>query len=70
MYELNFDTDHLLRKLQSFYSTWERLKQTVKPYEVEIERDGIRIALRGDVVTFAVRKGGESHGEATGTSHR
>jgi cyclopropane fatty-acyl-phospholipid synthase-like methyltransferase len=56
MYELIFDTSALLRKLQEAYSEWELLKQTVKPYGVVIERDGHRIALRGDVVTFAVRK--------------
>ena len=56
MYELIFETDCLLNKLREAYSGWELLKQTVKPYGVEIERDGQRIALRGDVVTFAVRK--------------
>lgn len=56
MYELQFETDHLIRKLQGIYSKWEILQQTVKPYELEIERDGQRILLQGDVLTWAVRK--------------
>ncbi|WP_249529638.1 class I SAM-dependent methyltransferase [Paenibacillus brevis] len=56
MYELQFETDQLIRKLQGIYSKWEILQQTVKPYELEIERDGQRIILQGDVLTWAVRK--------------
>ncbi|MCI3919443.1 methyltransferase domain-containing protein [Paenibacillus sp. TRM 82003] len=56
MYELNFKTDYLINKLRNAYSDWSLLKQTLKPYEVEIERDGIRVLLRGDVVTWAVQK--------------
>ncbi|GIO41679.1 hypothetical protein J41TS4_14370 [Paenibacillus apis] len=51
-----YETDQLIRKLQGIYSKWEILQQTVKPYELEIERDGQRILLQGDVLTWAVRK--------------
>jgi tellurite methyltransferase len=56
MYEINFETGYLINKFQNVYVQWNLLKQTVKPYEVEIERDGNRILLRGDVVTFAVQR--------------
>lgn len=56
MYELNFETEYLIRKLQNVYKEWKLLKQTVKPYEIEIEREGQRILLRGDVVTWGGRK--------------
>lgn len=56
MYELNFESEYLINKFQYVYAQWRVLKQTVKPYEVEIERDGKRILLRGDVVTWAVQR--------------
>lgn len=58
MYELNFETQYLMDKLQEAYRGWGLLKQTVKPYDVEIEREGKRVLLRGDVVTCAVQKVG------------
>jgi len=56
MYELLFETDYLLNKLKSNYMNWKCIKQTIKPYEVEIIRDGQRVLLQGDVVTWAVQK--------------
>lgn len=56
IYELNFETEYLIKKFQAAYVQWEILKLTVKPYEVEIEREGRRILLRGDVVTWAVQR--------------
>lgn len=55
MYELNFDTEYLLDKLQSIYANWKCLKYSIKPYEVEIEREGERVLLHGDVVTWVVK---------------
>jgi len=56
MYELNFDTDQLVSKLQQLYADWTLLKHTIKPYHTEIVRDGTAILLKGDVVTWAVQK--------------
>jgi 2-polyprenyl-3-methyl-5-hydroxy-6-metoxy-1,4-benzoquinol methylase len=56
MYELMFDTDDLLRKFASIYKGWELLKRTVKPYAIEISRDGRTVLLESKVITWAVRK--------------
>lgn len=56
MYELLFDTNNLITKLQRLYEGWDLVKHTIKPYGVEITRDGHRILLEGDVVTWVVRK--------------
>ncbi|MNC73941.1 hypothetical protein D3C75_1252230 [compost metagenome] len=56
MYELNFDTQYLLNKLQHMYRGWKCLKYSIKPYEVQIERDGAPILLHGDVLTWVVKK--------------
>ncbi|TLS52209.1 class I SAM-dependent methyltransferase [Paenibacillus antri] len=58
MYELNFETQYLIDKFQDAYRGWETLKQTTRPYDVEIEREGKRVLLHGDVVTWAVQKVG------------
>lgn len=56
MYELLFETSDLMHKLQGFYSDWKQLKYTVRPYQVEIDRDNQRVLLQGDVITWAVQK--------------
>jgi len=56
MYELLFETNHLIEKLEQAYQGWEKLKFTVKPYGVEIFRDDRRIMLESDVVTWVVQK--------------
>lgn len=56
MYEINFETDHLIAKLQHYYKDWSLIKHNIKPYETEIVREGRPIVLRGDVVTWAVQK--------------
>jgi len=56
MFELLFETEELISKLQGFYKDWKLLKHAVKPYAVEIDRDGHKIQLYGDVVTWAVQK--------------
>lgn len=56
MYELLFTTDDLISKLQNAYRDWSLMKQTVKPYQVEITRDGRKVNLEGDVVTWTVQK--------------
>ncbi len=55
MYELLFETENLIDKFKSKYKNWTLLKHTKKPYEVEITRDGRRILLESDVVTWAVQ---------------
>jgi tellurite methyltransferase len=55
LYEINFRTDDLLELLKQHYSGWTVLRQTVKPYELDIDRNGRQIRLQGDVVTWAVR---------------
>ncbi|MDR6880486.1 class I SAM-dependent methyltransferase [Paenibacillus sp. GCM10023248] len=55
MFELLFDTDELVSKLQMLYKNWRVLKQTVKGYEIEIIRDGKEVLLKSDVVTWAVQ---------------
>lgn len=56
MYELIFDTTYLIDKLESYYKGWMMLKQTVKPYAIEINRDGRKILLESDVLTWVVQK--------------
>jgi len=56
MYELMFETDRLIEKLKQAYCGWNTLKFTVKPYGVEIVRDGRHIKLESDVVTWVVQK--------------
>jgi tellurite methyltransferase len=56
MFELLFDTELLLNTLRIMYKDWRLLKQTVKPYEIEIIRDGKKVLLKSDVVTWAVQK--------------
>ncbi|ANS74200.1 hypothetical protein AWM70_06065 [Paenibacillus yonginensis] len=58
MYELMFSTESLLQKLEGLYAGWEVLKQTVKPYAVQIKRDGRAIKLESDVVTWVVQRTG------------
>ncbi|WP_199794801.1 class I SAM-dependent methyltransferase [Paenibacillus faecalis] len=48
MYELMFETTYLNEKLEKMYNNWKVLKHTVKPYEVEISRDGSRVLLESD----------------------
>ncbi|MNJ50931.1 Tellurite methyltransferase [compost metagenome] len=55
VYELNFDTEYLLDKLQGMYTGWKCLNYSIKPYEIEIEREGERILLHGDVLTWVVK---------------
>lgn len=55
MFELLFGTEEFIEKLQLLYREWTLVKHTVKPYDVEIKRDGRRILLHGDVVTWAVQ---------------
>jgi tellurite methyltransferase len=56
MFELLLGTEELLRILAGTYKGWELLKQTVKPYEMMITRDGQPVILQSDVVTWAARK--------------
>ncbi|MBP1904773.1 SAM-dependent methyltransferase [Paenibacillus turicensis] len=52
MYELNFETHYLVDKLKSIYENWTCVKYDIKPYQIEINRDGIPILLKGDVLTW------------------
>ncbi|MWC27028.1 class I SAM-dependent methyltransferase [Paenibacillus sp. MMS18-CY102] len=56
MFELLFDTDSLVHKLQSHYEGWTVLEQIVKPYALEIERNGECVLLESDVLIWAVQK--------------
>lgn len=56
MYELIFDTHYLIDKFQSMYVGWKLLKQTIKPYSVEIMRGDRRILLESEVLTWVVQK--------------
>ncbi|MGM0885081.1 MAG: class I SAM-dependent methyltransferase [Bacillota bacterium] len=56
MFELSFQAEYLLGKFHSHYGDWTVLEQTVKPYELEIDRNGERVLLQSDVVTWAVQK--------------
>ncbi|WP_241243040.1 class I SAM-dependent methyltransferase [Paenibacillus whitsoniae] len=56
MFELLFETDELLHKLETLYKGWQVLKQTVKGYELEIQRADKPVLLKSDVVTWSVRK--------------
>jgi tellurite methyltransferase len=56
MFELIFDTTDLVEKLKSTYKDWVVLKHTVKPYPLQIMRDGRRILLESNVLTWAVQK--------------
>lgn len=42
------------------YRGWELLRHAVKPYALEIERDGVPVSLSSDVVTWAARKRSET----------
>ncbi|MBA9086193.1 ubiquinone/menaquinone biosynthesis C-methylase UbiE [Fontibacillus solani] len=55
MYELMFETTYLSKKFEKLYKNWKTLKHTVKPFEVEITRDGRRVLLESDVVTWVVQ---------------
>lgn len=55
-YEILFETQPLLDLLKVKYADWYVMKQNVKPYEVEINRDGEQVLLKGDVVTWIVHK--------------
>lgn len=56
MFEIVFDTEELLGILTSLYNGWRILKTTVKPYEIEISRDGRQVRLESDVVTWVAKK--------------
>lgn len=56
MYELLFETNFLIEKLEQAYQGWEKIKFTVKPYTIEITRDEQPIMLESDVVTWVARK--------------
>jgi 2-polyprenyl-3-methyl-5-hydroxy-6-metoxy-1,4-benzoquinol methylase len=56
MFELLFDTDYLIHKFESMYNGWELIKKTVKSYGAEIARDGKKVFLESNVITWAVRK--------------
>lgn len=56
MFELLFETEALIHKLQERYRGWTILKQTVKPYEIEITREVRKVLLTSHVLTWAVRK--------------
>ncbi|CAH0118657.1 hypothetical protein PAE9249_01149 [Paenibacillus sp. CECT 9249] len=53
MYELLFETNEIIHKFRTFYQEWSLLKHTVKPYNIQIERDGRPVMLHGDAVTWA-----------------
>lgn len=55
-FELMLDTEELGSLLAEKYRGWELLRHAVKPYELEIQRDGEPVSLRSDVVTWAARK--------------
>lgn len=55
MYELLFKTEYLVGKLKSFYENWVVLKHTIRRYEIEIVREGQRVLLQSNVVTWAVQ---------------
>jgi SAM-dependent methyltransferase len=54
MYEMNFKTQYLIDKLKCIYENWVCIKCDVKPYHIEINREGARILLSGDVLTWVV----------------
>lgn len=56
MYELLFDTLTLIDKFELKYKGWKLLKHTVKPYAVDITRDGVNVQLASDVLTWVVQK--------------
>lgn len=56
MYELMFATSYLVKKLEKAYSGWKMIRHTVKPYDIEITREGKKIRLESDVVTWVVQK--------------
>ncbi len=55
-FELLLDAEELGSLLAEKYRGWELLRHDVKPYELEIERDGVPVSLSSDVVTWAARK--------------
>lgn len=54
MYELNFETQYLVSKLKYIYEKWTCLKCEVKPYQIEINREGAPVLLKGDVLTWVI----------------
>lgn len=56
MFELVFDTGELLQTLSTLYSGWNVLLRKVKPFAVEISRDGKPVILKSEVVTLAAQK--------------
>lgn len=56
MYELLFETYALINKLETYYQDWAVLKQTIQPYQIEITREGRKVCLTSDVVTWIVQK--------------
>lgn len=52
MYELNFETKYLVDKLKSIYEKWTCIKCDIKPYQIQINREGAPILLKGDVLTW------------------
>ena len=55
MYEILFETNHLIEKLERVYKGWHHIKLTVRPYAIEIVREGQRVRLESDVVTWVVQ---------------
>lgn len=57
MHELNFETKYLVDKLKSIYEKWTCIKCDIKPYQIEIDREGAPILLSGDVLTWVTLNG-------------
>jgi tellurite methyltransferase len=56
MFELLFETEELVNILSTHYKDWKILSKTIKPYKVSIVRDGKRVILSSDVLTWAVQR--------------
>ena len=56
MYEINMQTGNMIKLLNSNYNGWHVLMNIVKPLNYEIERNGRRIDLNTDCITYVVKK--------------
>jgi SAM-dependent methyltransferase len=54
--ELNMTTNQTEKLLSDAYQGWSLLYTAVKPLEFEIERNNRKILLKGDCLTYVVRK--------------